>query len=503
MTSSLSVRKHVVAYPCQAWGHARPLCSLVTRFVKLSPVYVTLLTHDGFFERVKGEIARAFEPHEQEDAAHFLSSRESDERFKLVWENLVTQEPVTCLKTQHVHDKLPRPQAVIIDMFAVNPFQSIKSVSGDTIKVFTWHPGLTYEMFWFWGPENLGGRGNFRLKAEEESRRCGRPYVDIVKELAWGAQGKMVRIPAFPPMYDHEYFPQEFVMMESVLIDIFPYVYESFVGSDGILLFSSESFEPEAVAATKAWYGETSRPAYVVGPLLPSSSQAATGEKNQSMGAEEIQAILDSSLKTLGEHSLLYISFGSLFWPTEPEKLWTVLDVVMERNIPFILSHASPFAVVPDNIHEKIKTYGKGVVSAWTPQQVILNHPATGWFMAHGGQNGVMEALSAGVPQILWPFIADQPLNAIYMTDTLQISYELIEVRSGVSGLHQIYRNGKKPVGTIEALKDEVHSVFGKAFGEDGAKRRQRLLALRGRVNRDWDEGGPSLRDVTAFLKSL
>ena len=40
-----------------------------------------------------------------------------------------------------------------------------------------------------------------------------------------------------------------------------------------------------------------------------------------------------------------------------------------------ILSHASPFAVIPDEVREKVKAYGKGVLSAWTPQQLILDHP--------------------------------------------------------------------------------------------------------------------------------
>ena len=49
-----------------------------------------------------------------------------------------------------------------------------------------------------------------------------------------------------------------------------------------------------------------------------------------------------------------------------------VSDVVEQ-----ILSHASPFAVIPDEIKEKVKAYGKGVLSAWTPQQLILDHPVS------------------------------------------------------------------------------------------------------------------------------
>lgn len=36
--------------------------------VKLRPIYVTLLVHDGFLERVKAEVERGFEPHEHEYA---------------------------------------------------------------------------------------------------------------------------------------------------------------------------------------------------------------------------------------------------------------------------------------------------------------------------------------------------------------------------------------------------------------------------------------------------
>ncbi len=41
-----------------------------------------------------------------------------------------------------------------------------------------------------------------------------------------------------------------------------------------------------------------------------------------------------------------------------------------------IFSHASPFAgVLPDAITAKVKAYGKGLLSPWSPQQSILNHP--------------------------------------------------------------------------------------------------------------------------------
>ena len=88
------------------------------------------------------------------------------------------------------------------------------------------------------------------------------------------------------------------------------------------------------------------------------------------------------------------------------------------------------------------------------------------------------------------------------MTDNLQIAYELLEVRSG-DGLKPIYRTGYTPKGTVEAVKVEAREVLTKAFGEDGAKKRAKLEELRKKVISEWEDGGSSKRDVTAFLDSL
>lgn len=39
------------------------------------------------------------------------------------------------------------------------------------------------------------------------------------------------------------------------------------------------------------------------------------------------------------------------------------------------MSHASPFAVVPDETRAKVDKYGLGILSQWAPQQTILSHP--------------------------------------------------------------------------------------------------------------------------------
>ncbi|KAM5530918.1 hypothetical protein V8D89_015408 [Ganoderma adspersum] len=506
---------HIVGYPYQAWGHARPLINLFARFVKLRPVTVTLIATNAFYDRVKNELARSFDSNDEEPAGRirviaigdieFFFSPEGDEHFKTAWKSIIAEEELVCTKTGTRHAPLPKPKAIIIDFFAVEPFNAIKALSGNSVKVFSWHPGLTYALFYLFGPEHLGGRGNLRPLIEEKARETGRSFGEIAREVVFTPTGKVVRVPGMVPMYDHELHPQVLPIPED-MYSLFPRVYETLEASDGLFMFTPTSYEPEAVAAAKGWFAEMGHAAYAVGPLLPSASKAtaAANERKQSAESSQILEFLDATLKTSGENSLVYMSFGSIFWPVgNPESVWAVLDVIMELNIPFILSHASPFAAnIPDDIQQKVKAYGKGFLSPWTPQQLILDHPATGWFIAHGGQNGVTEAISAGVPQILWPFGGDQPQNAVHIADQLHIGYELLEVRSG-DGLKPIYRTGYTPKGTIEAIKDEVREVLQKAFGKDGAKKRAKLEVLRKAVVGEWEEGGTSMKEAVVFLDSL
>ncbi|KAJ3015940.1 hypothetical protein NUW54_g916 [Trametes sanguinea] len=497
---TIQTEKHVVALAYQGWA-------------------------DGLFDRATHELTRDFEPGEEAFARRvriislgevsMVSMGSVDGAIKQACEKLVAGEELQCVKTGTVHGALPPPQAAIIDFFATYAIATIKKISHNAVKVYAWYSGMTTAAFMLLAPEKYGGPGNIRIKAEAEAAETGRPFAEIVSDMLFSPKGKIHHYPGLPPISDYELYPQDFSLPPDLVAQLFPRMYEALESCDGVFFTSPAPYEPEALEKAKEWLGETGRSVYVCGPLLPGGSNAGSNEAKQSTKGAEIVEFLDTTLKTLGAKSLLYvrdqlfeyeqgISFGSIFWPAKsPEKLWAFLDVVMELNIPFILSHASPFAgAIPDEIVDKVKAYGKGLLSQWSPQQTILEHPATGWFVTHGGHNSVIESISAGTPLIAWPFHADQPLNAVRISEVLGIGYELFEVRTG-HGTHPLHRNGRKPAGTVDALKAEAKDVLAKAFGEDGTNKREKLLALARSFKNEWEEGGTAWRDVHAFLDTL
>ncbi|OBZ67123.1 Anthocyanidin 3-O-glucosyltransferase [Grifola frondosa] len=478
--------KHIVVFSYDVWGHSRPMCTLVAQMVRLRMIVVTFFTTVALYDRIKSEISRSFEPGEehlldrirvialQKNPQEYFGGDTLDTAFEDTYSKLISEEPLTCVKTGTSYNSVRSPDAAIVDFFATVPFNAAKKLNKKSAKVFAWVPGATNILFYFFGIGPGGEeRRNLAAKVEAEVKRSGRPFNSVAMEVLFGSDGSVVRVPGLPPMYDHEYHPQDFTFPEDFAAKIVLMAQGTLEASDGVLLLSAEAYEPECVAAVREWFAQTSRSVTVCGPLLPSGKNAAAHEKQQSSEGSEIQKFLDSILESHGAHSLLYISFGSMFWPARPDVIWAFLDVVMELKIPFILSHASPLAVVPEEVSRKVREYRLGLLSPWTPQQTILDHSATGWHATN------ILALRRG-----------PATQCRALTHNLDAAYELIEVRTG-KGLLPILRTGYTPIGTPEAVRNEAKDVLTKAFGEDGERKRAKLQALKKALAESWAEDGP------------
>ena len=82
------------------------------------------------------------------------------------------------------------------------------------------------------------------------------------------------------------------------------------------------------------------------------------------------------------------------------------------------------------------------------------------------------------------------------------MEYELLEVCTGEHGLKTIYRTGKAPEGTVDAMRREMTDVLTKASGEDGEKKRAKMQVLQSSVMQAWAENGPAKLAMESFLDS-
>ncbi|KAG6915692.1 hypothetical protein DXG01_010420 [Tephrocybe rancida] len=469
-----------------------PLCVLAARVVAENEnIIVTILTTRDLYEKSRFEIARQFE-----------SSSSSPQRIRLVsivdpatpdlmtaaglfaqsytaaYEALSGGKAITCLKTGTSFEAIVAPAAIIMDFFCLAELKATRALTGDSVPIISWVTGGSPTLLRCWGPESMGGFGDLSAIIQAEVERTGRPLFEVGNEVYKPTGGAVVRIPGVPAMYDYEFRPQK-LPFDMPLVLLLNAGREFLKASDAMLIASSEAYEKDSLDAVKAWQSEGQKLVHVVGPLLSFSSLSAQSDINEENSY--VAGFLDNALEKHGKHSAVFISFGTTFWPTIPEYIDEVVDALIEKKYPFILSHASPFARVSLELSDKIKTSGLGLSTPWSPQQFILNHPATGWFLTHGGHGGITE--------ICWPFDADQPAAAAHITDNLKAAFELHEVKTDL-GLKTLHRTGQAVKGTREAVGGEIRLVLEACRVEEGAELRRNAQMLSKQFRAAWEEDG-------------
>ncbi|KAJ7891940.1 hypothetical protein B0H14DRAFT_3428366 [Mycena olivaceomarginata] len=233
---------------------------------------------------------------------------------------------------------------------------------------------------------------------------------------AWNGDDKLtgiiVKHPGAPDMYDHER-----VAYASGPADIFGVL----LGSaqrlaklvDGYIIPSGTYFEPVGVPYCREYYKKRGE-LFTVG--LQTHELAYADGARIAPNNERVRAFLEDAARKYGPQSVLYISFGSLFFPIATPQL---IEALM--------------ASLPKDLTERVNASGRGLVcDFWVEQQAILQHRALGWFFTHGGFNSVTESLTRGIPLIVWPSGAEQPVNAAFLsTGQNPVAIELFQIRTG------------------------------------------------------------------------
>ncbi|KIK62654.1 glycosyltransferase family 1 protein, partial [Collybiopsis luxurians FD-317 M1] len=308
------------------------------------------------------------------------------------------------------------------------------------------------------------------------------------------------KIPGLPPLYTHEWSPQIVrPLLPEGRFEFFGSVYTRL--SDGVMIVSNSIYEKETMNATKSWLAQIGKPSYAMAPLSLPKPRTQVDSDNETL------RFLDSIQEQFGPNSLIYISFGTFFWPPQQEKLDALIGTLIANKKPFILSHASPLAAqIPSELLTSIRSSGIGLALSWSPQETILHHEATGWFITHGGWNSIQESFEAKVPLIFWPMGADQPVNAAVLGLTHKAAFELVEVRSGENGTKPLLRfenTGYKPLFTVDAVKAEIERLLVQIDGEEGRMVRSNFRKLGNAMQESWNDGEESRMELNEFLKKF
>lgn len=123
-------------------------------------------------------------------------------------------------------------------------------------------------------------------------------------------------------------------------------------------------------------------------------------------------------------NSVLYVSFGTWFSPTDKSKAKALASSLEAMGRPFLWALGPKWADgLPVGFKERVCDRGK--VVAWAPQVQVLHHKAVGCFLTHCGWNSITEAIRAKKCLVCSPLAGDQLLNCVYAVDVWKIGVRI------------------------------------------------------------------------------
>ncbi|VDC07436.1 unnamed protein product [Peniophora sp. CBMAI 1063] len=498
-------RKHLLAFTISGgWGHARPMLIWFSRLVKLHPVEITFLIPEPISERGAQEIQRHFAEDEQHlrDLVRLdIIPGASPARWDIMRKSFDDGYDAI-LADPSRRD----PDLVVCDIVAHTVFESMQArvaAGAKKIPVVGWageSPMVLLPMIREYCSDIPGLVKSIEDRASEQNILFKQASDQVNIEHI---RGEPINIPELPPMADYELYPQEppfYLTFEIHLAAL-----RSIVVSDGFVTSACYGIEPKTHALMTDYFGD--RPVSYFGPLAPPPQEEELNRKELTQTAEwtEVEIFMKRVLKERGEKSLLYISFGSSFSTQigyEADKIWAWLEVTADLDVPTLVSYPARNHPVPEPLRSRLDASPYHLLLDFTPQQYILAHQATGWFLTHNGMSSTHESLAAGIPTISWPLCSDQPVLSTLCSQVIECGYELNEVRRGW-GLKPRLSTGFAATGTVDATKREAREVLSKAFGDDvAAKARIQAGVERGKtlMADAWTEGGYARRECQRFI---
>ncbi|GMH17552.1 hypothetical protein Nepgr_019393 [Nepenthes gracilis] len=246
----------------------------------------------------------------------------------------------------------------------------------------------------------------------------------------------------------------------------------------GVVVNSFAELEGDYVSVLESSYREGTR-AWCVGPAF---LYGRIGEERN----DELPYYLSWLDERKGSGNVIYVCFGTQAHLSDLQMEEIALGLEM-AGWPFLWVVKSRSWTPPEGWEERVK--GRGlVVRGWVEQRRILAHAAVGGFLSHGGWNSVLESLTAGVPLLVWPMGAEQPLNAKFVVEVL------------AAGIGIQRRQDDAGVVERSAICGGVKDLMG---GEKGIMATQKAEEVARAARRAVEGGGSSSDRLDQLIKCL
>ncbi|KAH8920422.1 hypothetical protein BT69DRAFT_1375451 [Atractiella rhizophila] len=354
MTASNSPHTHTVVLTLPAWGHLRPLFTIISTVIRRFPGHVfSIVIEPHVLPMAKAE----FEQHENDlkvtgegvsilDSIRFVVvgkpkvKEDFSDAFVLICKAAMYEtveqllpalqegKPFTDVQgTVHYAEeangeKWPIP-TVIWEDFAIGAISTrLRREGKHSMKCLDW---VSFP-FYAWcnmtfGPEDGGMThipGEAKAIFENPEKRGQRSLVDITDELIRENprfSDGLHKFPGFPIRYQYEQNPHHMFETRNIAAN-FEGMLELDRDSDGLIVHSVEGFEPpELLRVARENYG--TKAIFLVGAQQSTAVWDGTWIKQSRaspQGASDF-AFLDEMQSKFGARSVVIVSFGSLFWP--------------------------------------------------------------------------------------------------------------------------------------------------------------------------------------------
>ncbi|CAK5272637.1 unnamed protein product [Mycena citricolor] len=463
--------RHILALIAPAWGHTLPYIHLTTRMLALDPdLVVTIVQHQNFVPRMLKEFGSCsydtnrlkIEGVGDKDLSPSPTNIEASlTQLTAGWLGILAKAVIG-------GSTWPKPNTLHMDFFGGGfIIEESKALLGPEGKVLLWcSTGVAICVAEISQLDFAKTAGEIHA---DESKQAGRTIEEILGDVVCASNGsdkldgRVIELFGGVRIYDYERVAQGAGSLRPFAA-VLTSAQRLAQLADGIFCPTSSPLEPTAVAFAREYYKQRGQELFLVGPQMHDDEWEAMSA-GPGPSEEKVKTFLDDSRKTYGPKSVLYISFGSMFFPlATPHLVEVMIDVLLslETVIPFVFVLAGAMASLPKETIDRIHASGRGIVCAhWVDQKAILKGGSIGWFLTHGGYNSLTEGLSQGIPLIFWPIGAEQALNAAMLsTGPRPIGIELFQIRAGDQLGPSLRPDAPKITGTVEDAKNEFQQAF-------------------------------------------